>query len=151
MGFWSRLMSSFGAGAAAGGDYYGTLLALSPGETIAFSTVGKHVNMVGHHASIGNQHMLAITTTGRLVLGDMQTMNPSLARHFQRGTVRVEDRGYLDEDGGIVTGRGRYTQAGPTGAMECVKILHFTPAQGSAFTVFVVDSAVPHLVQWCTT
>lgn len=150
MGFWSNLMMSLFGGAAAAGDYYERLLALSPGETIASSAVGKHVNMVGNHVTIGAQYILAITNMGRLVLGDMQTLNPGLARHFNRGTVRVEDRGYLDEDGGIITDRGRYTQAGPTGAMEFVKILAFVPAQGAPFTVFMVESAVPQFVYFCT-
>ena len=146
MGFWSNLMMSL-FGGAADGDYYGKLLALSPGEAILAATLGSHVDIVGDHATVGAQYMLAITNMGRLVLGDCK----GVAYHFNRGTIHVKDLGYLDVEGGFVTGKsGRYKQAGPTGAMESVKILNFVPFQAAPFTVYMVESTVPQFVQFCT-
>lgn len=150
MGLWSTLMSSVGLGGAgaSGGDFYAKLLQLAPGESIAFSTIGKFLSAVGNDASIGGQYMLAITTGGRLVVGDMQTMNPALARAFSPGMVHIEDRGYLDEQRGVFGGSASYTQAGPTGAIERVKVLAFTPQHAAPFMLFAVASAVPQVLAW---
>jgi hypothetical protein len=151
MGIWDSLMKTLGGGGAPAADYYDKLLQLAPGETMAFSASGRYVQGWGGQVTLGPQFLLALTSQGRLVMADMQTMNPSLGRHFNRGTVRVEDRGFLDQDGGFVSGRERYTVAGPTGSMERVRVLAFTPAQGAPFAVFVVESAAPQLVAWCGT
>ncbi|MBK6695327.1 MAG: hypothetical protein IPG50_24415 [Myxococcales bacterium] len=141
-------MLGFGSVGASGGDVYAKLLQLCPGESIAFGTAGKFLSAVGKEAAIGGQYMLAITSSGRLVIGDMQTMNPALARAFSPGMVRIEDRGYLDEQRGVLGASAAYTQAGPTGAMERVRVLAFTPQEGAPFMLFAVASVVPQVLAW---
>jgi hypothetical protein len=148
MGFFDALKSIFG-GAPLGADYWNKLLRLPAEETIVFTASGRLVaSMSGREVTLGAGYILVITSMGRLVLGDMQTMNPALARHFSPGTVRVQDHGYLDEKG-TYTGVREYQQAGPTGVMERVKILAFTPDQGAPFTVIAAESTVPQLLSWC--
>jgi len=149
MGLWKSLISALGlGGSAAGADFYDKLLQLAPGETIVSSVGGRFVVGEGREVTFGDQYLLAVTSTGRLVLGDMMTMSPALARSFAPGAVRVSDRGYLDQDGGIVSGRSQFRVAGPTGEMERTKILSLVPANAAPFAICAPESAVAPLLAW---
>lgn len=147
MGLFDLVKKVFG-GASLGPDYYNKLLRLPLDEAILFGTGGRFVQTVGRTGSLGGTHMLVITDRGRLAISDMEGMDPARARHFERGSVSVQDRGYLIEEGGALGGHDHYTLAGPTGAMERVRVLQFTPQQGDAFRVIVVDSVVGRIIEW---
>lgn len=163
MGLWDKIKNYVGM-FSAGSDYYNKLLHLDDDERIVFSTGGRFVvelerakdpgaleKWLCGDATVchGNTYLLAITDKERLAVADMVAMDETPVRLFgPADRPRVEEQGYLMEEGGVVSKDKPYMEAGPSGKREKVKILRFTPHQGEPFMLGAVESAIPQIVQW---
>jgi hypothetical protein len=163
MGLWDKIKNYVGM-FSAGSDYYNKLLHLDDDEKIVFSTGGRYLVEIERAKDpgavekwlcgdatvcLGEQYLLVITDKDRLAVADMVAMDETPVRHFgPADRPRVEEQGYLMEEGGVISKDKHYKQPGPTGKREKVKILRFTPQQGEPFLLFAVESAIPQIVQW---